>query len=265
MNKMGEYVLKDGFLDLAMNEYIINHRKQYQKEYEVITNFNEYIFKIINMLLSNGSNKQNMFIIASVVEMHKFYQSVVLLLERGLPESANSLIRSMIDLLIKLIEVIRVPKAVDILLLNADYETKNILNYLYQNELFDMVPKEELEELIGENEKKIKVGKNPRIKTKELAEKNNVIKMYTLFRFQSDYTHLSTNIIGRVIKTNDKGYYIDESLTINNFKMDIGLAISIISIMIEFILNEYMKNELLVNEYKKLEENFENVFRDLLK
>lgn len=262
---MERYVLKDGFLDLGMNEHIINHRRQYKKEYGVIINFNEYIFKMINILLAKGTNKQNMFIIASVVEMHKFYQSAVLLLERGLPESANSLIRTMIDLLIKLIEVIRVPKSVDTLLLNADYETKNILKYLYQNELFDIVPKEELEVFIRENEKRIKTEKNPRIKTKDLAEKNNVIKMYTLFRFQSDYTHLSTDIIGRVIKTNDEGYYIDESLMLNNFKMDIGLAISIISTMIEFVLNEYMNNELLVNEYKKLGESFENVFKGLLK
>ena len=48
MNRMERYVLKDGFLDLGMNEHIINHRRQYKKEYGVINKENgvEFYFDL---------------------------------------------------------------------------------------------------------------------------------------------------------------------------------------------------------------------------
>lgn len=117
---MKNQILSDGFLDKNMYNHVNNFRIQYKSEYEIITDFNQYMFKLIDKLLHKESSQQNLFIIASIVEMHKFYKSSVILLERGLPECANSLIRTMIDLLIKIIKVIRNKESVNNLLLNAD-------------------------------------------------------------------------------------------------------------------------------------------------
>lgn len=261
---MKKQILSDGFLDNNMYDHVNNFRIQYKSEYEIILEFNRYMFKLIDKLLYKGSSQQNLFIIASIVEMHKFYQSSVILLERGLPECANSLIRTMLDLLIKIIEVVRNKGSVDTLLLNADYESLNIIDYLYNNKTFGMISEKHLIEMINNKKAQINGKKNPRLKTKELAEKNKVMDMYMLFRLESDYTHLSTDVIGRIIKTNDKGYYIDENLILDNFKMDVALSISIICKMIEYIINEYEEDLELKNLYKELSSKFEKQFKNLL-
>lgn len=261
---MNKNILEDGFLDLNMNSFSIEMRKKYEKEYEVIKEYNSFIFELLNELTLKGYTQQNGYIMAALVEMHKFYQSAIILFERGLSEPANSLSRTMIDLLIKIVEVIRNPESVEELLLNTDYENKRTLEFLYEKELFSMVPKDEIEKMIIENREKIKDKKDPKIRTKKLAENNNLLEIYTLFRFQSDYTHQSTDIIGRIIKETSKGYYIDEDLIINNFKMEISLVLTIISITVEFILKEYLNNTEINERYKKIVDNFEDRFKDLL-
>lgn len=261
---MKEQTLNDGFLDYEINKIVKKIRKQYQNEYKIINDFNKYIYILIEKLLYKGSSQQNLFVIASIVEMHKFYQSSIILLERGLPECANSLIRTMIDLLIKIIEVIRNKESVEKLLLNADYELLNILEYIDNHKIFTIIPHPELVKIIEQKNKEIKNRKNPRIKTKDLAEKNNVMDVYMLFRLQSDYTHLSTNIIGRIIDFNGTRYDINEDLMLNNFKIDVSLSLSIVCKMIEFVINEYERNLELQENYKELSNKFELGFKDLI-
>lgn len=257
-------MLEDGFLDLLIEKHISVFREKYSKEYKVILEYNKFIFKILDALTKKGFNQQNGYIMAALVEIHKFYQSTVILFERGLSEPANSLIRTIIDSSIRIVEVIRRADSVDVLLLNTDYENKRTLEFLHNKNLFTMLPKEELGEMLEEKNKDIKDKKDPKIKIKKLAEDNNLLDIYTLFRFQSDYTHQSTDIIGRVIKETDNGYEINEDFLLENFKFEVSILLVSIERIIDILLQEYVNNPELNEEHKLIAKNFEEAFCDLL-
>lgn len=259
-----KFVLENGFLDLEFNNYISNFRKNYDNEYRVIYDFNNFTFDVLDKLVAKGNTKQNMYIMGNLVEIHKFYQSTILLFERGLPDCANSLVRTMIDILIKTTEAIRNINFVDQIILTEDYENRKTLKNINDNKLYDIVPKDMIERYIRQNTNDIGDRKKPEIDTKKLAKKNNLLELYILFRIQSSYTHQSTSCLNDVITKDKKGYYINENINVNNFKFNICMPLTILTKLLEIILIEYIGNKELKDKYNKLMCEFENNFKDLL-
>lgn len=77
--------------------------------------------------------RQDLYVLSSLTELNELFQSVVLLLERGLKDSAYIIIRSILELIFRIIEVIRNEKFIDTLSLKQQYDkykkTPNIIKY----------------------------------------------------------------------------------------------------------------------------------------
>ena len=257
-------VLEDGYLDLKINQYISNFRKRYENEYICIKKFNNFLYKIQSEIGKRGVSQQNAFIMASLTEIQKIFCSAILLFERGLPESANILIRSILELSFKVIEVIRNEDFVEDLLLNDFFEGLAILNDIEKSEMFDMVPQQDIIKLKEKYNKEINGRGKPKTKVCYLVGKNNLQKEYILYRLQCEHSHQSTKVIGDIIKITDKGIHIDGDLRLEEFKTSIAWILSIITIVIEVILKEYLDNDILKKEFDTIQIYFEKNFKDLL-
>ena len=262
--KMDDDILIDEYLDLKINDCIIGFRDRYRKEYDVIKEFNAF-FRLLQIELGKkGQEKQNVCIMASLNQSHKLYQSAVLLFERGLVESANVLIRTILDLIFKITECIRNEEFVDKLLIDEKYELIKTLQDIKRNSMFDMLPLEKIEKYIEECNKEIKNHPRPNLKASILATKNGLEKAYILYRFQCDYTHQSASTIGRIIKQTEDGLYIDGDLQLEDFRQSIAWLMSITDIIFPIIIKEYLKSEELQKKHEELVVNIESTFKDLV-
>lgn len=256
--------LKDEYLDLKINDCIIGFRDRYRKEFDVIKEFNVF-FRLLQIELGKkGQGQQNVCIMASLNQLHKLYQSAILLFERGLVESANVLIRTILDLIFKITECIRSEDFVDKFLIEEKYELIKTLKNMKSSGTFDMIPQAKIEEYIEECNKEINNKPRPDFRASTLARNNGLEKAYILYRFQCDYTHQSASIIGRIIKQTEEGLYIDGDLQLEDFRQSIAWLMSITDIIFPIIINEYLKNEDLFKRHEQLVGNIEATFKDLI-
>ena len=255
----------DEFIDLIVNDCMVDFRQQYNKEYETINEVISIFRLCEDRLEKMGLSQQNVYILASIMQLNKLYQSSIIILERGLKEPAYGIIRTILDLTFKIIEVIRNEEFIDLLSLHQQYETKKCLEDIKNNKLFDMVSEDEVIKLIEKCNEEIKGEKKPKIKAYDLAKKNGFDKAYILYRLQCDYTHQSNSVIESTIKVTENGYYIDGNFQIEDFKMSIALLISITVIIFPILNEEYIKEKDLNVKYNIFIKNFEENFNDLLK
>lgn len=257
--------IKEGYLDLKINKYIEGFRKKYKNEYNCVKKVNMFFQKIQTELTKKGFTQQNTFIMASLSQLQKSYESTILLFERGLRESGNTLIRTILDLSFKIIEVIRNEDFVEDLLLEEQYESLALLNDIETNKIFDMISEKQVKEYKKIAKTNINNRKRPKTRTIYLVNKNKLHREYILYRLQCDYVHQSTGIIGSIIKRTSKGnYYIDGDLQLKDFKSSIAWLLSITTISIKVILEEYIKSEELIKEFNEIVKEFEVYFKDLL-
>lgn len=211
-----------------------------------------------------GAFQQNAYIMASITQLYKLYQSAVLLFERGLKESANVLIRTILDLSFKIIEVVRNEDYVDELLVQDDKQLLKTLKDIKENKIFDLIPENVVKEYIQVSEDRTNKNKIKTLTAYELAHKNRLEKEYILYRLQCDYTHQSTNVVGNVIKNSGKDVCIDASFQMDDFKKSIAWLISITTIILPILIDEYIMDMDIKNKYNSFMDKFEINYRDLL-
>lgn len=254
----------DEFIDLKVNECIIGFRQEHQSEYIVIEEFINMFRLCEEDIEKIGVNLQSTYLLAAITQLNKLYQSTIILLERGLRDPAYIVIRTILELIFKIIAVIRDEKFIDKLSLYQQYENKKCLEDIKNNKLFDMISEEDIYKLIERCNNDINRAKKPIINVYEIAKENKLSREYILYRLQSDYTHHSNSVIEGIIETKENICYVDGNFQLEDFKKSVGLLISIISSMFSVLINEYLKNNNLINKYNQLSKNFEEEFKDLL-
>ena len=262
---MEENKFKDGFLDLRINNYIEGFRNKYKNEYNCLKEIDTFFYRIQKELTKKVVTQENTFIMASLSQIQKLYDSCILLFERGLVESANTLIRPILDLSFKIIEVIKNKEFVEDLLLEEQYELLALLNDIEEHKIFHMIPKDQVEKYNEIVKYNINNREKPKTKTNYLVNKNGLHKEYVLYRLQCDYVYQSTAVMMENIKITSNGIcFIDGDLQLNDFKTSIAWLLSITTISIKAILEDYIKNQELIEELNEIIKEFELYFKDLL-
>ena len=256
---------KDEFIDLIVNDCVKDFRGKYLKEYTLINKFVKLFRMCEYEIKMNGSTTQDLYLLSAVTQLNELFQSSIILLERGLKDSAYIIIRSILELIFRIVEVIRNKDFINTMSLKQQYENKKILNDIKENNLFDMVSEKDVFNYIEKFNKEINGEKEPKFTLKELAKKNGFNKEYILYRLQCDYTHQTNFVIESKIKITESGFIIDGNFKLNDFKMSIAWLISITSIVFPVILDEYIKNKEIKNCFNKFLKQFEINFNDLLK
>ena len=208
-NNIDKPIDNDEFIDLIVNDCLFDFRKEHRDEYEIINRLINLFRNCEEQLEGLESNRENKFILASIIQLNKLYQSSVILLERGLKESANIIIRSILELSLKVISVIHNEKFLDILLNDEAIELKKLLNEIKENKFFDMIPQKTVDEYIKTCEENIDINIKEKPTVYKMAYNNNLKKVYTFYRLQCDYAHQNTNIVAGIVKETDKVCYVD--------------------------------------------------------
>ena len=255
--------LEDGFLDLKLNEELSAFREKHQSKYLVVFKLKAFLDEVQNCFIGKTVSKQDMFLSASIIELNKLFQSAVLLFERGIPESANIVVRSVLELSFKIMELIRNENFLQEMIMDLNSKTLKTLNDVKNYKLYDVVPQNLVNQLIAECKQKRSQNGNSNISIGacNLAERNGLKKEYILYRTYCDYTHQSLNAIDEIIDITPEGVNMNGDLRLDDFAESLALLISITMISFPMIVQHLLFDENLKHKLDLLQEDFIKVFK----
>ena len=260
MKDNNRIILQDGFLDLKLNEIITTFRQKYSAEYSVVFKIKSFLDEAQDCFIGKTVSKQDMFLSASIMELNKLFQSAVLLFERGLPSSANIIVRSILELSFKIIELIKNENFLQEMIMDANLKTLKTLNDIKNNKLYDVVPPDLVEQLLEDCQQKKSQNSNVNIGASNLADRNGLKKEYILYRTYCDYTHQSLSAIYENIDITPQGVTLDGDLRLTNFSESLALLISITMISFPYITQHSLIDEKIKDQSVLLWEEFVEVF-----
>ena len=242
--------LRNGFLDLRINDCIKGFRENHKDEYELIVYINDFFMKLEQEVVKCGKLERDTNILAALTQLHKVYESAILLFERGLEEPGNILIRTMLDLIYKIVEYIRNENAAADFMLYDKFQLRKVLIGMKKNAVAFGAAKIDIEKEIANLNRELRGKRIPNITSAKLAIKNKLGYTYPMYGLQSSYTHYSTAVIHSIVKRTNEGVYINGDLQLEGFKNSVGVVVSIVEVVFPIILDEYIKSEELKEEYK---------------
>lgn len=254
--------LEDGFLDLKLNEAIVAFRNEYKSEYALIFEIKSFLDEAQEFFLGKTVSKQDMFLSASILELNKLFQSAVLLFERGLPESSNIVIRSILELSFRIVELIRNDDFLKEMILDINSETLSTLKNIKKYELFDLVPQSDFHKLLNDCQQvESKKGKTD-IRASILAKRNGLEKEYIIYRTYCDYTHQSVKVIDENVKIKPDGVKLNGDLRLDDFSESIAMLASITMVPFSKLVEHSLIDKNLKCRFDLLQEVYVKTFKN---
>ena len=247
-----------GFLSTEINDCIPIFRNRFASEYELINQTNEFCYDLQDRFVGYEATREVVYYLTALTELHKLYQSVILLLERGLDSSANIVMRSAIELSLKFLEAMRNPDQIDAFIAH-DEET-----HLKISKEFQKNSGIEIEASISNGTFSPEHKKYKHLTTRELAERNDCGPLYTIYRLLCDDTHQSPYVLGQHIEKTENGVLVDAGFQLENFRKSAALLISIVIKPIPKLLCIIPNDDRLEKQYKLIENSYMSIFRDLV-
>lgn len=247
-----------GFLSTEINDCILIFRNRFASEYELINQINEFCYDLQDRFVGYEATREVVYYLTALTELHKLYQSVILLLERGLDSSANIVMRSAIELSLKFLEAMRNPDQIDAFIAH-DVET-----HLKISKEFQKNSGIEIEASISNGTFSPEHKKYKHLTTRELAERNDCGPLYTIYRLLCDDTHQSPYVLGQHIEKTENGVLVDAGFQLENFRKSAALLISIVIKPIPKLLCIIPNDDRLEKQYKLIENSYMSIFRDLV-
>lgn len=245
-----------GFLSTEINDCIPIFRNRFASEYELINQINEFCYDLQDRFIGYEATREVVYYLTALTELHKLYQSVILLLERGLDSSANIVMRSAIELSLKFLEAMRNPDQIDAFIAH-DEET-----HLKISKEFQKNSGIEIEASISNGTFSPDHKKYKHLTTRELAERNDCGPLYTIYRLLCDDTHQSPYVLGQHIEKTENGVLVDAGFQLENFRKSAALLISIVIKPVPKLLCIIPNDDRLEKQYKLIENSYMSIFRD---
>ncbi len=242
--------LPDGFIDLRINENLSKFRREHNEEYEFIKETKKLFDKAQQKFIGQTVTKDEMYLATSLISLNKLFQSAVLLFERGLLESGNIIMRSCLELSFKIVELIKNKKFINYMIKEQYFETKNTLEIINNNKLYDMVPKETVEDLL--NKPQIKKSKHFKLSPYKLAQKNNLLEAYILYRLYCNDSHQSIATLNETQIFEDDGVRLNGNLRLEDFSNSIYMLISIVLVPFPTLIEKHSTDDELKKQYESL-------------
>lgn len=249
-----EEILIDGFLDDKMQKNIKKIKNRYKDEFNLLYKFNRLMYKIMDNYNDIEANESDNYILTGFVEINKLYQSAIIMLEYGLKNSFESLMRNILELSIQMLYVFLDEKNVYELEKNTYKNALSKLKYIRENKLYNIIP----EDLIDIAYIKIESGKvkleekdikcAPPIET--MCNKVEMKEEYVYYRFLSNYVHQDFGIINEANIFTKDGVNINADVKHIEMKNCTFRIISSFQKVLEKIITTYTPK--LKNEYDTL-------------
>lgn len=249
--------LNDGFFDLKINEQIPQFRNIYKKEYELIRAIKTLFDKVSHNFIGQTITENELYLSTAIVEINKLFQSAVVLFERGLLESGNIIIRSCLELSFKIIELTKNENFVHDMKKEVNSETRSTLNIINEKKLYNLVPKETVDELLS----KLNL-KEPKFKINaiQLAEKNDLLDAYIIYRLYCNESHQSMATLSEIQIFDAEGVRLNGNLRLEDFSKAIYMLISVVVIPFPTLIEKFSDCVELKEQYEALVEDIKNTF-----
>lgn len=252
--------VNEGFLDFKINECLPKFREEHKEEYNVVIDLMRLFNSLKDKFVGKNASEQDIFLLSSIIELNKFFQSAVLLFERGIPSSSNIIIRTILELSLNIVETVKNKEHIQVIMLNEIKETRSTVNIAKEFKRLDLIPSEKKQEIqeaydwLSDNKPAKKTS------VKDLAQKNGFEVEYLLYRTYCGNTHISASALAKNFSESSSGITFDAGIQLGDFKYDLRRLISIAIIPIPSLLSEYFNDEDLNNQYNLICRNFESVF-----
>lgn len=128
-------VQTDEFIDLKIYDYIKDFRKDKTEIYELLYKSVSILRSCEEKIQIKGPSTNNVYLLSMLMQFNKFYQGTILMFEHGMKDIGDSLIRTCLELSIKIVELIRNKNFVEEYELNSYFEMKTTIKVLIENEL----------------------------------------------------------------------------------------------------------------------------------
>ena len=247
-------ILKDGFLDDKMQDKIKKVKVKYKDEVDLMYDFNRLTFKIFANYKNIDAIGENLYLLPAFVEISKLYQSAVIMLEYGFTNNFESIVRNMLELSFQMIYVFDDKDKVKNLEKYTYSETMKKLEYIRDNELYNVIPKDivdkRYEELaILKAELKKEGAKNPP-NVKDMCKILGLEKEYSYYQLLSDYTHNDFSVIYDLNVFTEKGVFVNSNGNYTNFKNNSLRLLSTLELTLVKMVDRFVPS--LKKEYEKL-------------
>lgn len=249
------------FLDFKINDCLQNFREKHKEEYKVIFELMQLMGSLKDKFIGEDAAQKDIFLLSSIIELNRLFQSAVLLFERGLPTSANIIIRTILELSLNIVETIKNEEHIQEIIFEEIKETRSTVNIAREFNRLDLIPPEKIQEIQETYDLLAKSNSKKKKSVKDLAQKNGFEVEYLLYRTYCGDTHISASALVKNFNISSLGIDFNAGIILDDFKYDLRRLISISIIPLPSLINDYFSDDDLKKQYDLICENFENVFK----
>lgn len=256
--------LDDEFLDLKLNKYLPNFRNEHNAEYTIVFELISLFNAIEEKFAGKPDVEQNRYLLSAIVELDKLFQSAVLMFERGLPRSGNIIVRTILELSLNVVDIVKNKSHIQEKAVSNTYEIISTLNIMKQHKVYNFLSEEKIVELLNTYEPLVKDKKNRKHKPKELAEKHKFILEYLLYRMYCNDSHISLRALEENVVNAPEVVFVDKDFNIKDFNNSIFMLVTIAIISIPVLINDFFNDSQLNESYNCLLNNLKKNSRRYL-
>ena len=247
--------LADGFLDKDLIFEVDKIRNDNKKLYDIIKKINITFYSLeMHFEKSNPSNV-DLYVFTTFSQIHISFQSCVLLLERGLYEDFQIILRSIYDKIFKCLYVLEDKNNLEVLYQDNVGNQISLNKYISECELYSYIPKDKLMKVTAELEKEVKLNKNgKKIKMPDnrmICNQLGIKEAYIHYKLLSNYTHCSISVIDSKLIEDEYGLLINQGINHGDFYDEISKLILCLNYIVKPICN-YLKLDDINNSFEKL-------------
>lgn len=240
---------ENGFLSSDAKDFILPNCKEL---YEFAHKINCWIYKLYTNKELNINNEKKKYFLIFWVEMHKTYQSIIILTQRGLQEDAFTLLRRMYEMLFKVVAISKDSDNIYKIKQNELYEFSRLNKKLENNE-----PGTEIFKQKNINFKDALGGK--KVSVADWAKMADMMDVYNCQYFiLCDSSHVGYSSLNSSSKKNDEAIDVLSIPMFEHYNLIVTEAISIMFDLVEILIDKLKLkiNKELFQNYKATLEKF---------
>lgn len=216
--------LKNGFLDNDIMLEVYRIKKENSKLYNIIEKMNKLFYSIEENYEKIRPTNVDVYVRTTFSQIHMSAQSYVILLERGLYDDSQVILRSMYDKITKCLYAIKYD-SIEEITQESIRKTISLYEYIEKNELYNYISKDKLNEFMNamkESQKKDKQGKPVKMPhITDLCNDLDIKEAYIHYSLLSGYVHNSIGVIGNKVIENGLDILINQNIDHGDFKNEI--------------------------------------------
>lgn len=250
--------LEKYFLDDKMDLQVRKIRKENSSDYNLIYTLLNFSYKVLQEFSNKEHDKFGIYLYSSYMQFIKYLQAYFILIERGLPEAAQSLFRSVHEFAFRICAACIDPTIIENFSIEALKSKQDILNKIDSLKLYNLIPQDKVTEYQEIYKKLLENRPYKKLTKLELAKKANLEEQYICFQFLSSFVHVDFDCTNSIINLKEDGVSIDGNLRYGNIHDDIGITIYIYNETTKKFL-EILNNDTYTAEFEQITKNLMNI------